>query len=113
MSPHVRYSEPPEFVIHYPTCSACDIDLDHDGDGWECPKCGTQWDSSAADGDRGELYESWSGEEPDAPIVTHDEGWKVAWIEHAYQPWLTSGNFDMGRCLKCCQPKVMHVGSAS
>jgi hypothetical protein len=100
--------------MHYPTCSACDVSLDCDYDSWTCPKCQTLWDSDASDGDAGELYESWSGETSDAPAVAHGDGWKVPWIEHAYQSWMTDSGYDVGRCRKCCNPKAQHVnGGAS
>jgi len=101
--------------MHYPTCGACDVDLDHDGDGWTCPKCATTWDSNASDGDTGELWSSWSGEDfdEDTPITSHDDGHKVAWIEHRYEKWLTEGGYDMHRCHKCFEPESLHVGGAA
>lgn len=109
--PRVRYAEAPEFVLHYPTCSACDVELEHDGDAWECPKCATTWDSQAGDGDKGELYEHWSGESLDQPTISHDEGASAPWIEHPYNRWLTASGLDMGRCHKCYQPESLHIGA--
>ena len=114
-APAVRYSEPPTFVMHYPTCSACSIDLDHDGDGWTCPKCETAWDTNASDGDEGELWESYSGESFDEDVepMTHDEGFKAPWIRHAYEPWVTDGGLDMLACRKCYGSKREHLGGAA
>jgi hypothetical protein len=113
--PRVRYDEPPQFVLHYPTCSACMVDLEHDGDGWQCPKCGTAWDSNAGDGDDGELYPDWAGEDfdEDLPITAHNDGHLVAWIEHPFERWVTDDGFDMRRCHKCYEPAAMHVGGAA
>lgn len=50
MSPKVRYTTPPEADFHmsvYCTGSKCgDVgELENEGDGWECPHCGTFWDN--------------------------------------------------------------------
>lgn len=73
MSVYVRIAEAPEFVLNYPSCGACLVDLEHDGDSFACPSCGSVWDSGANDGDKGELYE-----ELDGPILTHDQAAAVA-----------------------------------
>lgn len=73
MSEYIRLAAAPEWCIQYPTCSACCVELDTDGDGWTCPVCGTQWDMYAGDGDTGTLYADWAGEEPTGPVVTEDE----------------------------------------
>jgi uncharacterized Zn finger protein (UPF0148 family) len=78
MSAYVKLDKAPMFVLHHPTCSACGIDLEHDGDTFTCPNCGTSWDPNANDGDEGQLYPSWSGEEVDGPVLTHDQALKVA-----------------------------------
>lgn len=70
---YVKLSEPPMWCIQYPTCSACEVDLDTDGDGWTCPSCGTTWPMSAGDGDKGELHESWAGEELPGPVLTAEQ----------------------------------------
>ena len=62
---YVRLNEPPMWCIQYPTCSACDVDLETDGDGWTCPNCGTTWPMHAGDGDRGTLCA-----DADGPVVT-------------------------------------------
>lgn len=76
MADYIRLAEAPMWCIQYPTCSACAVDLETDGDGWTCPCCGTSWDMSAGDGDRGELYAAWSGEEATGPIVSEDDAWR-------------------------------------
>ena len=76
MADYIRLAEAPMWCIQYPTCSACAVDLETDGDGWTCPCCGTSWDMSAGDGDRGELYAAWAGEESDGPIVSEDDAWR-------------------------------------
>lgn len=72
MVDYVKLDSPPVLCIQFPTCSACEVDLEL-CEGWECPVCGTRWSASANDGDQGELYESWSGEKLDSPTVTHPE----------------------------------------
>lgn len=51
---YIKLSRAPEWVIQYPQCSACMVDLEID-DQWTCPVCGTTWPSNANDGDVGEL----------------------------------------------------------
>ena len=68
---YMRLAKPPAWCIQFPTCSACDVDLDHDGDGWTCPSCGTEWDSHASDGDTGTLPDGLTGR-----IVPNDEAWR-------------------------------------
>ena len=70
---YVKLAEAPTWCIQYPTCSACTVDLETDGDGWSCPNCGTQWDMDASDGDSGTLYADYYGEEPTGPQVTEKE----------------------------------------
>lgn len=74
----VKLAEAPRWVIQYPTCSACCVELETDGDGWDCPNCGTQWDMDASDGDAGTLYADYWGEEPTGPAVTESEAIDVA-----------------------------------
>lgn len=78
MSQHLKLDKPPMFVMHYPTCSTCGVDLDTEGDGWTCSSCGTNWDMTAGDGDEGELYAYWSGEEIDGPALTERQAESVA-----------------------------------
>lgn len=73
---YIRLAKPPEWCLQYPTCSACMVDLESDGDGWTCPVCGTSWDAYAGDGDTGELYADWAGEESDGPIVDESDAHK-------------------------------------
>lgn len=72
MSEYIKLAEAPVFVFQSPTCGACSVELEHDGDGWECPCCGTIWVGDACDGEQGELYESWSGETLDGETVSED-----------------------------------------
>lgn len=69
----VKLEEAPRWVLQYPTCSACLIELETDGDGWECPNCGTQWEMGANDDDQGTLYADYWGEDPTGPVVTEKE----------------------------------------
>lgn len=73
---YIKLAEAPVWCIQYPMCSACDIDLTHDGDGWLCESCGTAWSGSANDGEVGELFEEWSGEKPEGPAASPDQAWK-------------------------------------
>jgi len=77
MRTYVKLAEAPTYVIQYPLCSACCVDLEYD-DGWTCPGCGTSWDRRASDGDEGDLYESWSGETLDGPVVSEDEAFDLS-----------------------------------
>lgn len=74
---YIKLAEAPVWVIQYPQCSACMVDLFTDGDGWTCPVCGTQWDMNANDGDKGELYESWSGETLEDDPVSESDAMKA------------------------------------
>lgn len=75
---YIKLDKAPVWVLQYPTCSACTVDLDTDGDGWLCPQCGSIWDMRANDGDVGELYESWSGDTLSGPSLTWDEAMNLA-----------------------------------
>lgn len=79
MSDYLRLEQQPEFVLHYPTCGTCAVDLDTDGDGWTCPSCGSMWDNHASEGDKGELYESWSGEAIAGDALTEEEARDISW----------------------------------
>lgn len=78
----IKLEKSPEWLMQYPQCSACLVDLDMD-DGWQCPVCGTAWDSRAGDGDTGTLFESWSGETLDVEVTPVEKAWRVgaAWDE--------------------------------
>lgn len=75
MTDYIRLAEAPRWCIQYPICSACTVELDHDGDGWTCPVCGTSWDTDASDGDTGTLYADWAGEEPSGPFVSEGDAY--------------------------------------
>ena len=75
---YLRLSEAPQLVTHYPTCGACYVETDNDGDGFTCPNCGTAWSNDAGDGDLGDLYESWSGEQLGTDVFTEDEASEIA-----------------------------------
>lgn len=70
---YIRLGEPPRWCVQYPTCSACAVDLETDGDGWTCPVCGTSWSMDAGDGDKGTLYADWAGETPSGPVVPENQ----------------------------------------
>lgn len=36
---------PPELEHQYLICLGCNEEVDHDGDGWNCPRCSTSWNS--------------------------------------------------------------------
>lgn len=86
MSDYIKLAEAPRWVIQYPLCSACNVELDTDGDGWTCNVCGTSWDMNAGDGDEGALYEDWSGETLDGPVLSE----KQAAAEGYYRDRLAS-----------------------
>ena len=72
---YIKLAEAPTWVVQYPQCSACEVDLILD-DGWLCPVCGSCWPGEANDGDQGELFESWSGETIDGDPVPNDDAWR-------------------------------------
>lgn len=72
---YIKLDKAPVWCIQYPTCSACEIDLFTDGDGWICDSCGTAWGMNANDGDPGELYAEWSGEKPGGPPASLGRAW--------------------------------------
>jgi len=73
--PLVKYETAPSLSINYPDCSACAVEVEGDGDGWMCPRCGTSWPYDAGDGDEGQLYEDWNGEPSEGELRTHDNGY--------------------------------------
>ncbi len=77
MTDYIRLAEAPQWVMHYPTCSACDVDLEIEDD-WYCPSCGTSWSQGAGDGDVGELPETRLGEPLTGPVLTASEARQVA-----------------------------------
>ena len=105
-TPPVRYDRAPYLVMHYPSCSACAVDLDLDGDVWQCPKCWTTWDMRDTDGDPGELWEEFN---EDQPVTSHEDGWKMPWRTHPYEAWVTDDGVDMLRCRKCYAGRSEHM----
>ena len=71
MSDYIKLAEAPVFMFQSPQCGTCSVDLEWE-DGHVCPVCGTYWPGDATDGDEGELFESWSGEELDGETVDED-----------------------------------------
>lgn len=63
MMPIVRYDRPPTLAFRFPVCDGCDADVEHDGDGWVCPDCGTYWDTDSSEDTPGTSYAEWSGED--------------------------------------------------
>jgi hypothetical protein len=106
MSDYIRLAEAPQWCMQYPTCSACGVDLDNDGDGWVCPCCGTAWSNNAGDGDTGELYAAWAGEEATGPIVSKDEA--VRWGD--YQARMERHRILPDFCPKPKRPQVKEGG---
>lgn len=61
-----------------PLCSACQEDVQPDGEGGMiCPGCGTHW-TTVADNASGVLYADWSGETPAGPRVPRDDAYQYA-----------------------------------
>lgn len=77
MSDYIKLTEAPKLVWNAPHCSACEVDLKCE-DGWICPACGTSWSIDGTDGDKGELYESWSGELLEGEPISADVAWRVS-----------------------------------
>lgn len=75
---YLHLAEAPVLCVNNPSCSACGVEVESDGDGWLCPSCGTSWDINSADGDIGMTYEDWSGEELTGPIISHSEAGTIA-----------------------------------
>lgn len=72
MSDYIKLAEAPAFIYENPKCGACYVELGDDDGNWMCPCCGTSWGSDAYDGEYGELYESWAGEELDGEPLDDD-----------------------------------------
>lgn len=86
MNDFIKLDKAPTLQLHYPTCSACTIELEHTGDNWLCPSCGTSWSLSDGDDEPGELYESWSGEHLDGPTLNEDQAAEWGgYIERKYR----------------------------
>jgi len=80
---YVRLSEAPSLVIQYPLCSTCLVDVEVDADSLTCPICGTSWSHDAGDGDKGDLYADWAGEDQEGPSLTADEAQQWAGYHEA------------------------------
>lgn len=74
---YLRLDAAPYLEFAYPTCTACAIEVDHDGEDFVCPSCGTCWPSNASESTQGELYEDWAGEIPGGIETTVRDAWKV------------------------------------
>lgn len=79
--PIVKYETPPTLSVSYPSCASCGVEVENDGDGWYCARCGTIWDFRAGDGDNGELYEDWNGEPNPGEPRTHTDGYRLTKAE--------------------------------
>jgi hypothetical protein len=76
MSGYIKLAEAPTLSIRMPDCGACLIEIESDGDGYQCPCCGTSWNYDAGEDTKGELYEDWSGEPAEGPVVDNDEAYR-------------------------------------
>lgn len=79
--PKFRLAEAPVLVLNNPDCGTCDVTVEADSEGYTCPNCGTYWSYSdnPGDGDEGQLYAEWSGEDvDDLPLVNDEDAWKYA-----------------------------------
>ncbi|QGJ94980.1 hypothetical protein SEA_REDWATTLEHOG_121 [Gordonia phage RedWattleHog] len=80
MTSYLKLSERPGLSFTAPECNACLKEVDHDGDGWLCPSCGTSWPGNVmeSDGSDAQLFEEWSGEELPGPTCKTDEAYLAA-----------------------------------
>lgn len=77
---YTRLAEHPSLVHPgYPSCGACDREVDYEDGGWVCPSCGTCWpgDRVEDDGSSAQLYPEWSGETLTGPVCPLDLAWRV------------------------------------
>jgi predicted amidophosphoribosyltransferase len=74
---YLRLPTAPSLTFQNPLCDACSVEVDNDDDGWLCPSCGTTWDGQHTEGNPGELYADWSGEQPEGPDATLEDAWLV------------------------------------
>ena len=86
-SRYLRLDKAPELIVEMPICGACDINVEHDGNGYVCPSCGTAWDS---DPEHGQLAAEWSDEEAIETQVTKSEDAHLrsheAIVQHKWEP---------------------------
>ena len=75
--PIVKFAEAPLLTRTDPTCAACAVDVESDGDGYVCPTCGTSWPYDADEDEHGTLYEEWSGEDLDIAVTDPDSAWQT------------------------------------
>lgn len=72
---YLHLTNPPA-LLHpgNPTCEACLVDTDHDGDNWVCPSCGTAWPGGVYEADPKDatLFPDWSGEPLTGPVCPND-----------------------------------------
>ena len=112
MGDYVKLAKPPCWVLQYPTCSACAVELNTDGDGWDCPNCGTRWGMDASDGDTGTLYADYWGKEPTGPTVTESQAADVANYRERLDRHRRYGEQYPTLCPKPKRPAVLDQGSA-
>lgn len=76
-APIVKFAEAPRMIRNEPDCEACSVTVESDGDGYQCPTCGTHWSYDHDEDAPGTLYEEWSGVELDLEISDPDDAWHV------------------------------------
>jgi len=78
---YLRLQEAPR-LMHpgNPSCGACTIVTDFDGDQWLCPGCGTAWpvENLESDGADAVMFPEWSGNEMTGPVCPNDQAWLFA-----------------------------------
>lgn len=77
-NPIIRYETAPTLSVRYPDCNSCLVEVEHDGDGWHCLRCGTTWGVNDSEETPGTLYEEWAGEDNPGILRAHDDGWERA-----------------------------------
>lgn len=76
MSEYIKLDKAPTLSIRHPDCDACAVEVESDGDGWQCPVCGTSWPYDVHEDTPGTLYEEWSGETLEGETVPADDAWR-------------------------------------
>lgn len=51
---------PPELEHQYPICLGCNEEVDHDGDGFCCERCGVSWNSAGAGSFTDDMGDLWA-----------------------------------------------------
>lgn len=77
MSTYIKLAAPPTLTINMPTCNACCVEVEADAEGLLCPCCGTMWSHRDGEGDPGQLYEEYSGDDLPGDALTEDEAWRA------------------------------------